>query len=170
MTPIDPTPFSRRHLFLTAATSGLVAALTSGADGPRPEPVTAKPQDVAEIDSILAAIYDVISGPKGRPRNWDRMRGLFVPNARLIPCRTQAGRWQGGDPAADRRGVHRAVRPDAGGQGVRRAAGVTASRPIRPPGPGLQHLRDTVGRSNRVCWVAGSMGSSCSGMRRDGGS
>jgi hypothetical protein len=86
MIPNDPKPFSRRNLFLSAGTSGLVAALSSGADGPRPEPVTAKPQDVAEIDSILAAIYDVISGPKGRTRDWDRMRSLFVPNARLIPC------------------------------------------------------------------------------------
>jgi hypothetical protein len=24
---------------------------------------------------------------KGKPRDWDRMRGLFVPGARLIPCR-----------------------------------------------------------------------------------
>jgi hypothetical protein len=82
----DPVPLSRRHLLLTAATSGLAAALTSGADGPRPDQAATKPQDVAEIDSILAAIYDVISGPKGRPRDWDRMRGLFVPGARLIPC------------------------------------------------------------------------------------
>jgi hypothetical protein len=82
----DPAPLSRRHLFLTAATTGLAAALTSGADGPRADLVASKPQDVAEIEAILAAIYDVISGPKGQPRDWDRMRGLFVPNARLIPC------------------------------------------------------------------------------------
>jgi hypothetical protein len=30
----------------------------------------------------MAAIYDVISGPAG-PRNWDRFRSLFVPEARL---------------------------------------------------------------------------------------
>jgi hypothetical protein len=42
----DPTPLSRRHLFLTAANSGLVAALTSGADGPRPDQGSAKPQEV----------------------------------------------------------------------------------------------------------------------------
>ncbi|MBI4544128.1 MAG: hypothetical protein HY703_02905 [Gemmatimonadetes bacterium] len=37
------------------------------------------------MDAILGALYDVISGPKGQKRNWDRMRSLFVPGARLIP-------------------------------------------------------------------------------------
>jgi hypothetical protein len=36
------------------------------------------------MDSIIAALYDVISGPAGK-RDWDRMRSLFVPGARLIP-------------------------------------------------------------------------------------
>jgi hypothetical protein len=37
------------------------------------------------MDSIIAAVYDVISGPAKSPRNWDRFRSLFVPGARLIP-------------------------------------------------------------------------------------
>ena len=37
------------------------------------------------IDAIVAAVYDVISGPAGQKRDWDRMRSLFVPGARLIP-------------------------------------------------------------------------------------
>jgi hypothetical protein len=45
----------------------------------------ADPADVASIDAILRALYDVISGPAGQRRNWDRMRSLFVPGARLIP-------------------------------------------------------------------------------------
>jgi hypothetical protein len=45
----------------------------------------ANPADVASIDSIIAALYDVISGPAGKKRDWDRMRSLFVPGARLIP-------------------------------------------------------------------------------------
>ncbi len=36
-------------------------------------------------DAILAATYDVISGPAGQPRDWDRFRSLFLPGARLIP-------------------------------------------------------------------------------------
>ena len=44
----------------------------------------ANPADVATMDSIIAAVYDVISGPPGK-RDWDRMRSLFHPGARLIP-------------------------------------------------------------------------------------
>jgi hypothetical protein len=45
----------------------------------------ANPADVATLDAILAAVYDSISGAKGKARNWDRFRSLFVPGARLIP-------------------------------------------------------------------------------------
>jgi hypothetical protein len=41
-----------------------------------------KPDDVKSLDSILRAIYDVISGPAG-DRDWNRFRSLFVPEARL---------------------------------------------------------------------------------------
>lgn len=37
-------------------------------------------KDVAEIDGIINALYDVISGPAG-PRNWERFRSLFTPGA-----------------------------------------------------------------------------------------
>jgi hypothetical protein len=39
MNTYAPTPLSRRHLILTAATTGVITALTSGADGPRPDKV-----------------------------------------------------------------------------------------------------------------------------------
>jgi hypothetical protein len=42
----------------------------------------ANPADVASVDSIMAALYDVISGDPG-PRDWDRFRGLFLPGATL---------------------------------------------------------------------------------------
>jgi hypothetical protein len=42
----------------------------------------AKPADVESLDSILAAVYNVISGPAG-DRDWNRFRSLFVPEARL---------------------------------------------------------------------------------------
>ena len=45
----------------------------------------AKEGDVRSIESILAATYDVISGPAGKKRDWDRFRSLFYPGARLIP-------------------------------------------------------------------------------------
>src|SRR5262249_33695587 len=61
----------------------------------QPSVPAANPADVATMDSIVAALYDVISGPPG-PRNWDRFRSLFVPGARLIPT----GRRQTGEVAS----------------------------------------------------------------------
>ena len=47
--------------------------------------IPANPRDVSSPEAIVAAVYDVISGPAGQKRNWDRMRTLFVPDARMIP-------------------------------------------------------------------------------------
>jgi len=57
------------------------------------------PKDVASIDAILASLYDVISGPAGQQRNWDRMRSLFYPGARLIPTRVKPDSLGGGAEA-----------------------------------------------------------------------
>ena len=56
------------------------ARSTADADVP-----AARPEDVESVDAILNAVYDVISGPAGETRDWDRMRSLFLPEARLIP-------------------------------------------------------------------------------------
>ena len=42
----------------------------------------ANPSDVKSIDSILTALYAVISGPAG-DRDWPRFRSLFAKGARL---------------------------------------------------------------------------------------
>jgi hypothetical protein len=55
-------------------------------------PLTARPADVSSIDAIIAAAYDVISGPAGQKRDWDRERSLFIPGARLIPTATVPGK------------------------------------------------------------------------------
>jgi hypothetical protein len=60
------------------------AVAPAAAPSATPQPA-AKPADVASPDAILAATYDVISGPAGQQRDWDRFRSLFVPGARLIP-------------------------------------------------------------------------------------
>ncbi len=44
-----------------------------------------RPADVASVDAIMAALYDVISGDKGVKRDWNRFRSLFYPGARMIP-------------------------------------------------------------------------------------
>lgn len=76
-------------------------ALTSAeASGSEPQPTmpakkaasAPRAADVASPEAILAATYDVISGPKGKTRDWERFRSLFLPGARLIPTtRNEAG-------------------------------------------------------------------------------
>src|SRR5947209_2801034 len=52
----------------------------------------ADPHDVESIDAIIAAAYDVISGPAGKKRDWNRERSLYYPDARLIPTASVPGR------------------------------------------------------------------------------
>ena len=59
----------------------------AGKQAPASQPLSsrvppAKPTDVNSLDSILLAVYNVISGPAGT-RDWDRFRSLFIPGARL---------------------------------------------------------------------------------------
>ncbi len=49
------------------------------------------PADVASIDAIITAAYEVISGPAGQGRDWERERSLFIPGARLIKTTKTAG-------------------------------------------------------------------------------
>jgi hypothetical protein len=72
-----PTPVATPSPAVTSAT--VTVAATAVATPP------ANPADVESVDAIMRALYDVISGPAGQRRNWDRMRSLFVPGARLIP-------------------------------------------------------------------------------------
>ena len=46
--------------------------------------IIAETKDVESIDAIIAALYNVISGPAGESRNWDRMRSLFLLEGKLI--------------------------------------------------------------------------------------
>jgi hypothetical protein len=43
--------------------------------------------EFASIDATVRALYDVISGPAGQPRDVARFRSLFLPGARLIIVR-----------------------------------------------------------------------------------
>jgi DNA-binding beta-propeller fold protein YncE len=86
-----------RVAIIDVAARRVVGSVTAGAspDGiaysrrvisaPAASSVPARPEDVASIDAIIAALYDVISGPAGQKRDWDRFRSLFAPGARLIP-------------------------------------------------------------------------------------
>lgn len=89
-------------LLATATVLTMTANAQTPTPTPPPAPVSspsvpaADPKDVATMDAIVAAVYNVISGPAGQKRNWDRFRSLFVPGARLIPT----GRRPSGEVAA----------------------------------------------------------------------
>lgn len=53
-------------------------------------PAAKNPVDVDTIDHLMASLYDVISGPAGKPRDWDRFRSLFLPDGRLGVIRPDA--------------------------------------------------------------------------------
>ncbi len=46
--------------------------------------VAPRPEDVATIDGIMKAFYEVISGPPGKPREWGRDRSLYIPGIRFV--------------------------------------------------------------------------------------
>lgn len=46
--------------------------------------IRANAKDVESADAIVAALYNVISGPAGEKRNWNRMRTLFIAEAKLM--------------------------------------------------------------------------------------
>jgi hypothetical protein len=75
----------------------LCLALFLAAPAARAQTPAPHAADVASIDSIIAALYGVISGPAGQARDWDRFRNLFAPGARLIPA---SPRRDGAAPAA----------------------------------------------------------------------
>lgn len=59
----------------------------NAAPSQEPAAPAANPADVSSPDAILAALYDVISGPAAKPRDWNRFRSIFLPGARLVPTR-----------------------------------------------------------------------------------
>lgn len=50
----------------------------------------AEPKDVATIEGIVHAYYDVINGPAGTPRQWRRDSTLYMPGAMFVAM-TEAG-------------------------------------------------------------------------------
>jgi hypothetical protein len=86
----------RRQFLLALGSAAFVGPLGTSASAQEPagaKASEAKEEDVSSLNAILGALYDVISGPAGAERNWDRMRSLFVSGARLIPVRAlPAGR------------------------------------------------------------------------------
>ncbi len=53
-------------------------------------PPAADPADVSTIDGIVAAYYEVVSGPAGQPRDWARDSTLHHPGALILIPGTDA--------------------------------------------------------------------------------
>jgi hypothetical protein len=70
------------------ATPAPTPGRTLGSIASHPDWPKAKSEDVSSPEAILKAVYDVISGGKNQPRDWDRFRSLFAPDAHLIPAIT----------------------------------------------------------------------------------
>jgi hypothetical protein len=73
---------------IICTTPRLSAQTTTPTGGTVP---TANPADVSSVDAIIAAIYEVVSGPAGEERDWSRFRSLFDSEARLIPTSQNQG-------------------------------------------------------------------------------
>lgn len=56
-----------------------IFALINSADS-----IPANTKDVESADAIINSLYNVISGPAGEKRNWDRMRTLFIAEGKLM--------------------------------------------------------------------------------------
>ena len=54
-------------------------------------PIPARPADVATIDGMIQAFYEVISGPAGQPREWSRDRTLYIPGVKFVAMSVKDG-------------------------------------------------------------------------------
>jgi hypothetical protein len=63
------------------ATPQKASSCTSYQNAPTSSTGAADPKDVASENAIIAALYDVISGPACQHRDWNRFRSLFAPGA-----------------------------------------------------------------------------------------
>ena len=81
------------RLFAALAAIALVALPLPAQDAPARvsiPTVAARAQDVETLDGIVAAFYEVISGPAGQPREWGRdatlyLEPIFFTIARIDP-------------------------------------------------------------------------------------
>jgi hypothetical protein len=93
----------RKFLASSLLFIGLTAYLQVGSaatSSPKPTPGSIESQtqwpaaknksDVDSVEHLIASIYDVISGPAGKPRDWDRFRALFLADGRLGVIRPDA--------------------------------------------------------------------------------
>jgi hypothetical protein len=118
-----------------------LTAMAQSTTPPTPDAVKeANPADVASIDSIMKAVYDVISGDAGQKRDWDRFRSLFHKDAKLIPSGKNQQTGVQGARFLSPEDYIAAQRPDAGNERLSRTRTRSSRRPIRKHRSGLFDL------------------------------
>ena len=74
-----------RSLVLVAlAPSALVAQTPAPRRHVTVPTIVPRAADVASVDGVVQAYYDVISGPAGEPRQWSRDRSLYIHDLRFV--------------------------------------------------------------------------------------
>lgn len=51
-----------------------------------------RPADVATIDGVVKAYYEVVSGPAGQARDWARDRTLYIPGVKFVAMSEKEGK------------------------------------------------------------------------------
>ena len=72
---------------MVAAVVATLSATPLAAQMPTP-----RPEDVSTLNGIITAFYDVISGPAGAPRQWQRDSSLYIPGVRFVSMSVAQGR------------------------------------------------------------------------------
>jgi len=73
-----------------------LAVLLSSSSIAAGQSLAARPEDVGTIDGIIKAFYDVISGPAGVPRQWQRDSTLYIAKVQFVAMGLENGK-----PVAD---------------------------------------------------------------------
>jgi hypothetical protein len=83
-------PIPCRNIFLALVALAMFAPRTAAQSAAKNPPhvdvptIAPRAEDVSSLDGLIAAYYDVISGPAGRPRQWSRDRTLYIPDIRFV--------------------------------------------------------------------------------------
>jgi hypothetical protein len=76
-------------LLLMPATLAAQAPARRHVKAPKVAPLAA---DVATVDGVVKAYYDVITGPAGQQRQWSRDRSLYIPGVRFVSTGVAQGK------------------------------------------------------------------------------
>ena len=72
-----------KRILATLALASLAAAVFAQTHVPVAT-IPPRPEDVATIDGMVRAYYEVVSGPAGQPRDWARDRTLYIQDLRFV--------------------------------------------------------------------------------------